>query len=151
MNEYIERNLVLNVIANVEKEAPLSFTHAEIIDTIVEQINALPAEDVNELKKRITDLNNRRHLIWAIGVDYDGCNTVESLKSLIDELVSYTQLPSEEIPDITSRTGTWRLETDAEEANPMFKCVVCSACNKTANKPYKYCPECGAKMKEVVI
>ena len=27
--------------------------------------------------------------IWAIGYDYDGCNTVESLKELIDELVSY--------------------------------------------------------------
>lgn len=25
--------------------------------------------------------------IWAIGVDYDGCNTVESLKKLVDELV----------------------------------------------------------------
>ena len=25
--------------------------------------------------------------IWEIGCDYDGCNTVESLKSLIDELV----------------------------------------------------------------
>ena len=25
--------------------------------------------------------------IWAIGVDYDGCHTVEELKRLIDELV----------------------------------------------------------------
>ena len=25
--------------------------------------------------------------IWAIGLDYDGCNTVESLKELVDELV----------------------------------------------------------------
>lgn len=25
--------------------------------------------------------------IWEIGFDYDGCNTVESLKELIDELV----------------------------------------------------------------
>lgn len=25
--------------------------------------------------------------IWAIGVDYDGCDTVDSLKKLIDELV----------------------------------------------------------------
>ena len=27
------------------------------------------------------------YLIWAIGVDYDGCGTVESLKELIDGLV----------------------------------------------------------------
>jgi hypothetical protein len=26
-------------------------------------------------------------LIWAIGVDYDGCRTEESLKGLIDELI----------------------------------------------------------------
>ena len=25
--------------------------------------------------------------LWAIGLDYDGCNTVESLKELVDELV----------------------------------------------------------------
>lgn len=25
--------------------------------------------------------------MWAIGCDYDGCNTVESLKELVDELV----------------------------------------------------------------
>ncbi len=25
--------------------------------------------------------------IWAIGLDYDGCNTVESLQGLVDELV----------------------------------------------------------------
>ena len=43
--------------------------------------------DIDELKKEVEDLNNRRHLIWALGVDYDGCNTVESLKELIDELV----------------------------------------------------------------
>ena len=30
-------------------------------------------------------------LIWAIGVDYDGCYTAESLKSLIDELMEMTQ------------------------------------------------------------
>lgn len=25
--------------------------------------------------------------IWAIGCDYQGCNTVESLKKLVDELI----------------------------------------------------------------
>ena len=62
----------------------------------------LPAveEDIEELRARARDLENRRHLIWAIGCDYDGCNTVESLKDLIDELVSYTQLPREEVPQI---------------------------------------------------
>lgn len=30
-------------------------------------------------------------LIWEVAVDYDGCNTVESLKELIDEIVQYSQ------------------------------------------------------------
>lgn len=30
-------------------------------------------------------------MIWAIGCDYDGCNTVESLKELIDELMDMTK------------------------------------------------------------
>lgn len=30
-------------------------------------------------------------LIVGIGFDYDGCNTVESLKSLVDELVEMAQ------------------------------------------------------------
>ena len=30
-------------------------------------------------------------LIWAIGADYDGCHTAESLKGLVDELIEMTQ------------------------------------------------------------
>lgn len=26
-------------------------------------------------------------LLWQVGIDYDGCNTVESLKGLVDELM----------------------------------------------------------------
>ena len=36
--------------------------------------------------------------------------------------------------------GRWRLETDEEEPNLMFKLVVCSVCGKTANGMYNYCP-----------
>jgi polyhydroxyalkanoate synthesis regulator phasin len=99
--------------------------------------------DIDELKKEVEDLNNRRHLIWAIGCDYDGCNTVESLKELIDELVSYTQLPREQVPDITSRTGNW-----TKIDNHRWKCT---ACGKETDLPHYdgayYCFNCGAKMK----
>jgi rubrerythrin len=44
------------------------------------------------------------------------------------------------------RHSTWRLETDEEMPNPMFKLVVCNECGKTANHTYNYCPNCGAKM-----
>jgi DNA-directed RNA polymerase subunit RPC12/RpoP len=100
--------------------------------------------DIDELKNEVIDLNNRRHLIWALGVDYDGCNTVKSLKELIDELVSYTQLPREQVPDITSRIGKW-IRVD----NHRWKCT---ACGKETDLPHYdgayYCFNCGAKMKE---
>ena len=101
-------------------------------------------EKTDELKRQVADLRNRLHMIWAIGCDYDGCNTVKSLKELIDELVSYTQLPSEQIPDITSRTGKW-IRVD----NHRWKCT---ACGKETDLPHYdgayYCFNCGAKMKE---
>ena len=101
-------------------------------------------EKTDELRRQVADLRNRLHMIWAIGVDYDGCNKVESLKELIDELVSYTQLPSEQIPDITSRTGKW-IRVD----NHRWKCTVCG---KETDLPHYdgayYCFNCGAKMNE---
>jgi hypothetical protein len=51
--------------------------------------------------------------------------------------------------DTTFKPVHWRVETDEEEPNPMFKHVVCSACGQSANEPYKYCPECGAKMRGI--
>lgn len=107
--------------------------------------------DIDELKKEVADLNNRRHLIWAIGVDYDGCNTVESLKELIDELVSYTQLPREQVPDITSRTGRWvRVLTTNLIEDPDRVRWKCSSCGRETDLPNyekaNYCFNCGAKM-----
>ena len=105
-------------------------------------------EKTDELKKEIRDLRNRLHMIWAIGVDYDGCNRVESLKELIDELVSYTQLPSEQVPDITSRTGRW-VDISVEPDRVRWKC---SSCGKETSLPNhdkaNYCFNCGAKMLE---
>ena len=36
--------------------------------------------------------------------------------------------------------GIWRIETDEEEPNFMFKLVVCSCCGLTANHTYNFCP-----------
>lgn len=30
-------------------------------------------------------------MIWQVGVDYDGCNSIESLKGLVDELIEMSQ------------------------------------------------------------
>lgn len=100
-------------------------------------------EKTDELKKHVADLRNRLHLIWAIGCDYDGCNTVKSLKELIDELVSYTQLPTEEVHDITSRAGRWiKAECSEKDGD-----ATCSACGHWDWSDCNYCSNCGAKMR----
>jgi len=38
----------------------------------------------------VSNAENCLEMIFAIGGDYDGCNTVEGLKKLIDELVEYS-------------------------------------------------------------
>ena len=35
--------------------------------------------------------DNILHYIWAYGCDYDGCNTVDNLKDLIDDIVKMSQ------------------------------------------------------------
>lgn len=47
-----------------------------------------------------------------------------------------------------NKRGEWRIETDEEMPLPMFKLVICSNCNETANNTYNYCPNCGAYMKK---
>ena len=41
-------------------------------------------------KEQFDKIDYYLDIIFGLGVDYDGCNTVESLKSLIDELVEYS-------------------------------------------------------------
>ena len=53
-----------------------------------------------------------------------------------------TKFPAADVAPVIH--GEWRIETDAEEPNPMFKLVVCSNCNSKANHTYPYCPYCGA-------
>ena len=42
-----------------------------------------------DLERQLKIKNEYLKMIYAIGYDYDGCNTVESLKSLIDTLCDY--------------------------------------------------------------
>jgi hypothetical protein len=43
-------------------------------------------------------------MIWAIGVDYDGCDKAESLKGLIDEMVELTQLEIKDTGEIAKKS-----------------------------------------------
>lgn len=152
VEEYINKNNLLAEIRRAASRSSLGETTEPYLDwkDVVSFIVEAPVveADIDELKKEVADLNNRRHLIWAIGVDYDGCNTVESLKELIDELVSYTQLPREQVPDITSRSGRW-IDVSVDPDRVRWKC---SSCGKETDLPnYEkadFCFNCGAKMKE---
>ena len=155
--EYINKKKLLEDIRRAASRSSLGETTEPYLDwkDVVSFILEAPVEeaDIDELKKEVADLNNRRHLIWALGVDYDGCNTVESLKELIDELVSYTQLPREQVPDITSRTSKWQFKKYVGE--DYYFCASCGTEYKLPDawsrydvgEYCKYCTNCGAKMR----
>ena len=66
----------------------------EVLDLLLKEHEELAAKQAE-----VSNLRQRLHWIWAIGVDYDGCGTVESLKELIDEMVDFTQMSDEEVDD----------------------------------------------------
>lgn len=47
---------------------------------------------MKDLERQIQIMEKYFELICDLGYDYDGCNTVEGLKSLIDELVRLASL-----------------------------------------------------------
>ena len=55
----------------------------------LQQENKQLKEKIKYQKNKIDNKDNWCQLIVDIGFDYDGCNTIESLKGLIDELVRY--------------------------------------------------------------
>lgn len=66
---------------------------------------------------------------------------IEILKEMFEDKIQ----PKSEEP---TYYGKWRLETDEEMPNPMFKLVICTYCNEPANSTYKFCPHCGKNMWE---
>ena len=49
-------------------------------------------EKIEQQKKQIIIMEKYLELIYDIGFDYDGCNTIEGLKGLIDDLVHCASL-----------------------------------------------------------
>lgn len=90
----------------------------ELVNRVIESKNYNPHENPLQRQNHIAE---HRHFI-----------------TMIDSMKGEDVVPA--------RYGTWRIESDEEEANPMFKFVVCSACSEKSNTTYKYCPNCGAKM-----
>ena len=70
-------------------------TSIEHTETVERDLKASESRNA-ELQKQVDELKKRLHLIWAIGVDYDGCSKIKSLKELIDEMVELTQIESKD-------------------------------------------------------
>lgn len=58
------------------------------VDTLMHMVNSLQ-DTIIKSNDHINEADSRLGLLLDIGFDYDGFNTVESLKGLIDELCTY--------------------------------------------------------------
>lgn len=81
MNIYSEDKMYESYSSEVERMQ-------KCIDEL-QQENEQLKEKVKYQKNKIDNKDNWCQLIADIAFDYDGCNTIESLKGLIDELVRY--------------------------------------------------------------
>ena len=73
-----------DIFRNLETEEQ-AFEFLKYIKNL-QQENKQLKEKVKYQKNKIDNKDNWCQLIVDIGFDYDGCNTIESLKGLIDEL-----------------------------------------------------------------
>ena len=97
----------------------------------------------SDLSTKLQEARERLHWIWAIGVDYDGCNTVNSLKELIDELVAFTQ--KDDVPlfgPVAPRAAKWiKAECSEKDGD-----ATCSHCGHWDWSDGNYCSVCGSRM-----
>ena len=91
----------------------------------------------------------RSLFIKALVHDYDSADVIiEQWNKECDKVWEYkNEVVAETFYKTAPKVGTWRLESDEEMPDPMFKIVQCSECSEFAYRPYKFCPNCGATMK----
>lgn len=61
--------------------------------------------------------------------------------------------PKKNNKKVKRTVSKWRLETDEEEPNPLFKNIICCNCGRAVgannlSTDYIYCPYCGSKNQE---
>lgn len=81
-------------------------------------------------------------------IHFKVCSTTGSNYNFNPEIGCNKFLSSDNL--VPRKRGSWRLESDAEMPDPLFKLVVCSVCGKTANDTYPFCPQCGNPMDQGV-
>lgn len=80
-----------NTVASLEVKNESQAIAKEVILSEIENLQ----QENKQLQKQITVMKEYFELIIDLSFDYDGCNTVESLKSLIDDLKKYAKLGRE--------------------------------------------------------
>ena len=71
-----------------------------IMDTEVLNLLLREHDELVDKRAEVSNLRQRLHWIWAIGVDYDGYKgSAKDLEDLIDEMVEFTQMTDEEVDD----------------------------------------------------
>lgn len=104
------------------------------------------------MKKRYIDANKLEQEIIQSKENNPHSNNIQKQMHTHEHrhfLTMLAKAPTEDVKEVIY--GTWRLETDAEERNPMFKMVECSNCMHLANTNYKFCPNCGATMTSLIV
>lgn len=94
--EELERNNIEMLIRDL-KEHSLEYwasTQDEMVQALrhLQQENKQLQKQLKEKEEKIIIMEKYFELISDLGFDYDGFNTVENLKGLIDELVRYARL-----------------------------------------------------------
>ena len=64
----------------------------EIRNDFLKRNNETKQEKIEKLNKQVVIMEKYLELIYDLGFDYDGCNTIEGLKGLIDDLVHCASL-----------------------------------------------------------
>ncbi len=83
--EQLERKNQLLFYYSKEDITEMFIDAETLIDALKYKIKMLEEEN-KELKEQVIIMEKYLELITDLALDYDGCNTIESLKVLIDEL-----------------------------------------------------------------
>lgn len=85
--EYL-KNCIVYCIGNEETGmAESSEEYKEVMDRVLRRLE--------QLERQIEIKNAYLDMIYDVGIDYDGCNTIKSLKELIDEFMKWAKFAME--------------------------------------------------------
>lgn len=96
----------------------------EVLDLLLKE-----HEELVDKRTEVSNLRQRLHWIWAIGVDYDGYKgSTKDLEELIDEMVDFTQMSDDQVDYSIYRKGA------IETANKITHYLYCMSQTDTSKE-----------------